>query len=200
MGYRYLDRLATEENIGKFVELADLAAGAGATPDNLHELMQRLRHSKPMQLCEKRLVSDPASAALIAARHVAPPYDVDALRKLPRGSLGHTFASVIQAMGYDINYFPGPDYYNNLSSNADYINYRLSATHDLHHILTGFNPEVGGGELGVLCFGLAQTSHPSLVFLNLMWLLMRWIQGIHRSPTSMIPRRKPPRLPTSTAR
>jgi hypothetical protein len=39
------------------------------------------------------------------------------------------------------------------------------------------NPEVGGGELGVLCFGLAQTSHPSLVFLNLMWLMMRWIQG-----------------------
>jgi len=74
MGYRYLDRLATEENIRKFVDLADLVAGAGDSPDNLHELMQRLRHSKPMQLCEKRLASDPPSAALIAARHVAPPY------------------------------------------------------------------------------------------------------------------------------
>lgn len=50
MSYRYLDRIATDENIRKFVELADLAAGAGDSPDNLHELMQRLRHSKPMQL------------------------------------------------------------------------------------------------------------------------------------------------------
>jgi ubiquinone biosynthesis protein COQ4 len=99
MGYRYLDHLATEENIRKFVDLADLAAGAGASPDNLHELMQRLRHSKPMHLCEKRLASDPASAALIAARYVAPPYDAEALLSLPRGSLAHTFAAVIKAMG-----------------------------------------------------------------------------------------------------
>lgn len=59
-----------------------------------------------MQLCEKRLASDPASAALIAASHVAPPYDAEALLSLQRGSLGHTFAAVIKAMGYDINYFP----------------------------------------------------------------------------------------------
>lgn len=95
---------------------------------------------------------------------MAPPYDVEVLQKLPRGSLGHTYASVIGAMGYDINYFPNPEYYNNFSTDSDHINYRLAATHDLHHILTGYNPEVGGGELGVLCFGMAQTSHPSLIF------------------------------------
>ena len=122
MGYRYLDSLASEQNIRTVLELADLAAGAGASANNVFELQQRLRSSKPMQLCEKRLARDPAS-------------------------------------------------------DADYINYRVSATHDLHHILTGFNPEKGGGELGVLSFGLAQTSHPAVAFLDLIALMLTWVGG-----------------------
>lgn len=177
MGYRYLDSLASEENIRSFLELADLAAGAATSANNVFELQQRLRRSKPMQLCEKRLASDPASAALIAARHISPPYDAAALRVLPRGTLGRSFVTVLDVQGYDINFFPQPSFYNDLASDADYINYRVSATHDLHHILTGFNPEKGGGELGVLSFGLAQTSHPAVAFLDLIALMLHWLGG-----------------------
>lgn len=55
MGFRYLDRLASEENIRSFLELADLAAGAGSSAQNVFTLSHRLRDSAPMRLCRKRL-------------------------------------------------------------------------------------------------------------------------------------------------
>ena len=173
MGYRYLDRLVNKDSLGRLVELADLAAGAGSSANNVFELQKRLQRSKPMQLCEKRLASDPASAALIAARHVASPYDLEALKAMPHGSLGHTFATVLGAVNYDLDFYPKPDFYNNLASDADYISYRIFATHDLHHILTGFSLDTFG-ELGVLSVSLAQASVPSFAFLDLFVLVLTW--------------------------
>ncbi|MFO7629991.1 MAG: Coq4 family protein [Prochlorococcaceae cyanobacterium] len=176
MGYRYLDRLASEENIRSFLELVDLAAGAGASADNVFQLSHRLRESKPMQLCQRRLARDPASAALIGARHVCPPYNSDALRALPKGSLGHTYATVLATLNYDINFFPQPAFFDDLATDADYINYRVYATHDLHHILTGFSLD-NFGELGVVSLSVAQFSHPGLAFTDLMALLLSFFKS-----------------------
>ncbi len=176
MGYRYLDRLASEENIRRFMELADIAAGAKASANNVFELQKQLLHSKPMQLCEKRLASDPASAALIAARHSAPPHDLEALRALPRGTLGHTFATVLGAINYDLNFFPKPAFFNDLATDADYINYRIAATHDLHHILTGFSLDTSG-ELGVTSVSVAQASIPAFAFIDLIALMLSWLRS-----------------------
>ena len=176
MGYRHLDRLASEENLRRFMELADLAAGAKASANNVLELQQQLRHSKPMQLCEKRLALDPASAALITARHVAPRYEIEALRSLPRGSLGHTFATVLGTIDYDLNFFPDPAFWSDLASDADYINYRIAATHDLHHILTGFSLDTFG-ELGVTSVSVAQASIPAFAFIDLIALMLSWLRS-----------------------
>ena len=175
MGFRYLDRLASEENIRSFLELADLAAGAGSSAENVFALSHRLRDSIPMQLCRKRLGRDPEAQALIDARRLCGPDDADALQALPKGSLGHTYATILGTLGYDINFFPEPAFYNNLESDADYINYRVYATHDLHHILTGFSLD-NFGELGVISVSVAQFSHPGLVFTDLMALLLQWLR------------------------
>ena len=108
MGFRYLNRIATPEHLTEFLELADLAAGGGADAGNVFELSRRLQHSTPMRLCIKRLLHDADAAALIASRKVAGPYDQASLLSLPKGSLGHTYATVMQTMGYDINFFPEP--------------------------------------------------------------------------------------------
>ena len=55
MGFRYLDRITTEENNHAFLELADLAAGAGASASNVFLLSHRLRQSRPMQVCRALL-------------------------------------------------------------------------------------------------------------------------------------------------
>jgi ubiquinone biosynthesis protein COQ4 len=173
MGFRYLDRLASPEQIQGFLGLMDLAAGGAESAQNVFELSRRLQDSLPMQLCRKRLARDPAAEALIQQRQLSGPYDAGALKALPKGSLGHTYATVLEALGYDINFFPKPSFFGNLETDADYINYRVYATHDLHHILTGFSLD-NFGELGVISVSVAQFSHPGLAFTDLMVLLLNW--------------------------
>jgi ubiquinone biosynthesis protein COQ4 len=184
MGLQYLNKIASEDNIRRFVELADLVGGVGQSVDNVFALQQRLRHSKPMQLCVKRLNSDPASAALIAKRHQAPAYDAAALLAMPRGSLGHTFATVLGAINYDLNFFPDPSFWNNFESDADYVNYRIAATHDLHHVITGFSLDTFG-ELGVISVSVAQTSIPAFAFIDMITMLLSWLRS--DTPIAEIP-------------
>lgn len=176
MGFRYLDRIATREHLEEFLNLADLAAGAGDSASNVFLLSDRLRQSAPMRLCQKILAEDPAAQALIQQRRLSGPYDPEALRRLPKGSLGHTYVTVLEAMGYDINFFPDPSFYNNLETDADYINYRVFATHDLHHILSGFSLD-SFGELGVVSISVGQFNHPGLAFTDLMSLLITWFRS-----------------------
>ncbi|MEI7665827.1 MAG: Coq4 family protein [Synechococcaceae cyanobacterium ELA263] len=180
MSFRYLDRIATNENIHSFLELADLAAGAGASASNVFLLSHRLRDSNPMKVCRTLLARDPASRALMEQRRLCGPYDLESLKALPKGSLGHTYATVLDTMGYDINFFPKLDFYAGLESEADYINYRVYATHDIHHIVSGFSLD-NFGELGVISLSVAQFAHPGLAFTDLMALLLNLVPQRHAS-------------------
>ena len=176
MAFRYLDQIATQEHIQDFLSLVDLAAGSGQSATNAFTLSHRLRDSAPMRLCERVLGANPAAAALIQGRKPIAPYDAEALRALPPGSLGHTFVTVLDSLGYDINFYPQPAFFNNLETDADYINYRVFATHDLHHILSGFSLD-SYGELGVISISVGQFNHPGLGFLDLMSLLLSWFRS-----------------------
>lgn len=176
MGFRYLDQIASAEHVQQFLELADLALGAGQSAQNVFLLSHRLRASRPMQLCRKRLARDPACQALIDQRRLCGPYNSEQLLAMPKGSLGHTYATALRAMGYDINFFPEPSFFNNLEDDADYINYRVYATHDIHHIVSGFSLD-NFGELGVISISVAQFSHPGLAFTDLVALLMSWLHS-----------------------
>ncbi len=176
MGFRYLDRLSGQDNTQQFLELADLAVGGGQDAGNVFLLSHRLRESRPMKLCTSLLLRDPAAAALIRERRLCGPYDTAALRALPKGSLGHTYVTVLEAMGYDINFFPQPNFYNNLETDADYINYRVFATHDIHHIVSGYSLD-NFGEIGVISISVGQFNHPGLGFTDLIALMLNWLRG-----------------------
>ena len=120
MGFRYLNKVASPEHIKEFLELADLAAGAGEDAGNVFELSRRLS-GNPMSRCLRRLQQDPAAAALIQSRKLCGPYNVAAMKQLPKGSLGHTYATVMEALGYDIDFFPDPAFYKSLESDGDYV-------------------------------------------------------------------------------
>ena len=170
MGFRYLNRFASPEHINEFLELADLAAGGGMDAGNVFELSRRLS-GNPMKRCLSRLQRDPASAALIEERRLCGPYVIQAMRELPKGSLGHTYATVMDCLGYDIDFFPDPAFYNNLASDGDYVNYRVYATHDIHHILSGYSLD-NFGETGVISISMGQFSFPGFSFLNLVQLML----------------------------
>jgi ubiquinone biosynthesis protein Coq4 len=170
MGFRYLNQVASPDHIKEFLELADLAAGGTDDAGNVFELSRRLS-GNPMARCLRRLQQDPAAAALIQSRKLCGPYDLVAMKQLPKGSLGHTYATVMEALGYDIDFFPDSSFYNNLESDGDYVNYRVYATHDLHHILSGYSLD-NFGELGVVSISVGQFSVPGFSFVNLVGLML----------------------------
>lgn len=104
MAFRYLDKIASSERLQAFLELADLAAGAGADANNVFLLSHRLREANPIQVCRSLLQRDSASQALIRDRRLCGPYNAEALKSLPKGALGHTYATVLETLGFDINF------------------------------------------------------------------------------------------------
>jgi len=64
----------------------------------------------------------------------------------------------------------------NLESDADYINYRVYATHAIHHVVSGFSLD-NFAELGVISISVAQFSHPGLAYTDLMALLLSWFRN-----------------------
>jgi ubiquinone biosynthesis protein Coq4 len=126
MGYRYINQLATPENLNRFLEFVDLAAGAGKETANVWEIERRLVNSLPMQLCVKAILQEAASAQLVEERYVGPAYDLQAMLKMPKGSLGWTYSKIMTTLGYDPQFYPQRTQF---ESDADYIGFRVDKTH-----------------------------------------------------------------------
>jgi ubiquinone biosynthesis protein Coq4 len=107
------------------------------------------------------LQQDPAAAALIAERYMAPPHDLDALLRYPPDSLGHIYALHMKASG-----FRAEDLYLDIpiQSEASYLEARLSQTHDIWHLITGFSTNVVD-EIRLQAFHLPQFPYPLAVAL-----------------------------------
>lgn len=168
MSYKYLNNLATPENIQKFLELVDLAAGGGQDTNNVFEIGRRLLNSQQMKLCVKAVMSEPESAKIVTEKYIGPEYDLNAMLTMPKDSLGWTYGKIISALGYNPQFYPPAS---SEMSDAAYISFRISKTHDIHHILTGFSLD-NFGELGVISVTVAQTRYPSFLLLDLLALLM----------------------------
>jgi ubiquinone biosynthesis protein COQ4 len=115
---------------------------------------------------------DPAGRTLLAERpridrdHV----DFDALRRLPDGTLGREYARFLDDNGIT------PDVFAKLPDVGDpraaYVMLRMRQTHDLWHVLTGYQPDVRG-EVLLQAFTYGQTRAPSSLLLAL-FASVRW--------------------------
>lgn len=106
-------------------------------------------------LMAQHLSQDPACAELMRDRYIPPTHDLDALIALPADSLGHCYAAHMQKTGFDPNLHAGMM----ATSDAEYVELRLSQTHDLWHVVTGFDTSVIG-EIGLQAFHLPQFPYP----------------------------------------
>jgi ubiquinone biosynthesis protein Coq4 len=168
MPYKYINEITSPENLQNFLELVDLAAGSGQDVSNVFELGRRLRDSPQMQLCVRAIQYEPSSAQMLKEKYVGPDYNLDAMLKMPKGSLGWTFAKVLSTLGYDPQFYDVPP---SIEEDADYISLRILKTHDIHHIITGFSLD-NFGELGVISVITAQTRFPSFLFIDLLSLFL----------------------------
>ncbi len=144
--FRYINDLASRDNLTKFLEMVDLAAGAGKDVNNVFDLSDRFNQSRPMNRCLTALRSHPASARMLEERYVGPAWDLGPMSRMPKYSLGWTYAQVMTMMGYDPQFYRHPERF---ADDAAYVNFRVYKTHDIHHVLTGFSLD-DLGELGVI--------------------------------------------------
>jgi ubiquinone biosynthesis protein COQ4 len=112
------------------------------------------RGSKPEILAETaRFVSrDPQGARALGEGVRLGPVDLLELKKLADGTLGRVFADHMIENGLDPRAIPVPTY---PSGDFRYVKTHLRETHDIWHVVTGFDTDVAG-EIGLQAFYLAQ--------------------------------------------
>ncbi|WP_371819415.1 Coq4 family protein [Tolypothrix sp. PCC 7910] len=119
------------------------------------EMAEALVETPAFDLAAQHLKRHPACAAIIGDRYIPCNYDLEKLLTYPQKSLGYIYAATIKEKGFDPNLHTGMI----AESDAQYVELRLSQTHDLWHIVTGFDTSPIG-EIGLQAFHLTQFPYP----------------------------------------
>jgi ubiquinone biosynthesis protein Coq4 len=102
-----------------------------------------------------KIMQDEKSREMIKARHKLKPIQLLELQKLPAGTVGRVYADHMISRGLDPNFFPTRELHNDMN----YMIMRNRETHDLWHILPGFDTS-RTGEIGLQAFMMAQIQAP----------------------------------------
>lgn len=126
------------------------------------ELSNSLVDSPAFQLAIAAMKATPETATFLAERYVAPPHDLEALLSYPPDSLGYIYAHQMKELA-----FAPIEAAIALDSDSRYVEYRWQQTHDIWHVITGFDTSAVG-EIGLQAFYLAQFQLPlsSLLIAN----------------------------------
>jgi ubiquinone biosynthesis protein COQ4 len=143
IAHRALWRLARDPNDLPQVFLLNLALNAGHMPTFL-----------------ARFAMEPEGLALLQQqpRIDTSQVDFDALRALPADTLGGAYARFLDDNGLDSDVFQSPP---GLPPLPTYLVQRMRQSHDLWHVLTGYQTDVAG-EIQILAFTYAQTRMPGV--------------------------------------
>ncbi|MEO0981588.1 MAG: Coq4 family protein [Pseudomonadota bacterium] len=111
----------------------------------------------------------PGFADFVAARHLADPVDLDALKACPEGSLGRGYADFLidnqleknLAVNYQAYHdmLAGDGKLDRMPGDLRYAIIRGFQIHDIQHVLTGYEP-TSLGEIGLQAFCLGQIRFP----------------------------------------
>lgn len=106
------------------------------------------------------VMSDPQVASLVADRYAPASYAIDDLLAMPEGSLGRVYATFVD--GHHFN----PHFFHNVEGQTDlaYVLNRLRTTHDIWHVLLGFDSSEAG-ECGMNAFTFSQACTPTTCLL-----------------------------------
>ena len=153
---RFRELLQTLDQLRRVIDVGRHQGGL----DQVADLVDSFLETPQMEACVARFRALPGGSALMDERFPPLQPDIEKLKQLPAGSLGHAYAHLILSLGYDPDFFrPRP-----IHSDAHWLTQRIATTHDLHHVVGGFatSPE---GESGVLAMTSCQTGFPAYVAL-----------------------------------
>ena len=122
---------------------------------SVFEMEDGLLKSESSQELLRFTSKDPAVDAMIKERYLQPVPDTVSLGKLPKNTLGYKYFYHLDSMGFD------PDYYRKIDvqNDIDYVMMRIRQTHDIWHVVTGFDTHPLG-EIAIKAVELAQTHRP----------------------------------------
>lgn len=164
----YMDLMSKAENVQLLGELVkNFVEGQHKGLDSVYDLEDGFHKTMWMEGSIKKLKEDPESAKIIEERYMGPEYDLDKLSKLPKETLGYTYAKIMNTMSFK------PHFYRDrvsLDDESDYVTMRVRKTHDIHHALSGFDMNVG--EIGVIAISVSQFGYPAFMLLDLVGLTM----------------------------
>lgn len=123
--------------------------------ESVGEMSAALVETPAFDLAAEHLKRDPACAALMRSRYLPPVHDLGKLLTYPQNSLGYLYAAAMKEKGFDPNLHADMT----AESDAQYVETRLSQTHDIWHIVTGFDTSPIG-EMGLQSFHLPQFPYP----------------------------------------
>lgn len=146
--FKFVKKLQAARNFVRLVneptrldEVFNLSDKTGA-----HEVLTRLAAN---------LEKTPKGAKALEARRALPRADLKELSKLPEGTLGRAFADFLIVRGLDPTGIPVVS----SKDKAEFVRAHLYDTHDIWHVVTGFDTDVAG-ELGLQGFYMAQIHGP----------------------------------------
>lgn len=128
------------------------------------ELSTTLVDTHAFQVAVEAMKATPEVAEIIAERYIAPTHDLEALLQYPKDSLGYAYASSLKQAGFQTLAAEVE-----IDSDTSYVENRWLQTHDIWHIITGFDTsEIG--EIGLQAFYLAQFQLPlaSMLIANVL--------------------------------
>lgn len=174
MRINYQKLAQNPQHLDRLLQLTQLAESCDTRVEDTFQLANSLRDSPQMQRCVERLKQDPRSQQLIQSRQLHLRRPPEELACHPSGSLGQIYYEVIKHEGLSYTYGPGPEFFNNLETDADYVNYRVFCTHDFYHIISGFALDVFG-EVGARSLLVAQCGYPPMALTDVVNLLTSWL-------------------------
>lgn len=103
----------------------------------------------------KKVSSDSHDLQVIKDRRMLRTVSLQDLQKLPEQTLGRVYADHMIRLNLDPNFFK----MFHINDDSIFVLMRLRQTHDLWHVMTGFDTSVSG-ELGLQAFMMAQVHSP----------------------------------------
>ena len=150
------DTLERQEVVRTLDVFNQMLLADSAITDKVCDVADSMTIGPAQQEAVRWLRRDPQMAALMDERYLKPsPWSVEELLRYPDGSLGKVFGSELKARGFD------PEFYRRIdvADDGTYVELRWRQTHDLWHVITGFETD-GIGELGLQVVYLVQCHLP----------------------------------------
>jgi ubiquinone biosynthesis protein Coq4 len=126
-----------------------------ATFTAIYDLDEVLRETDLSMISIDHIKAQPGMATIMAERYLGPVPNLAELLTLPVDSLGYQFAYHLTMNNFDPQFYRPREVKDEIS----YISLRRSQTHDIFHVVTGFDTDASG-ELGLQAFQLAQMKSP----------------------------------------